>query len=79
VLRLVFANDGRVTDASIVRSSGNAGLDNVARDGAARWRLNPASIQPSDLTTGRQHMVKFYQDGRVARRVQPYSARWKEL
>jgi TonB family protein len=79
VLRLVFANDGRVADAQIVRTSGVSGLDAVARAGAMQWRMNPASLQPSDLTSGRQHMIKFYQDGRVARRVEPIKAFWKEL
>ena len=78
VLRLVFANDGRVADVQIARTSGNSGLDAVARDGAMRWRLNPAALQPSDLTKGRQHMIKFYQDGRVARRVEPIKAFWTE-
>lgn len=79
VLRLVFANDGSVADAQIARTSGNPGLDKVARDGAMKWRLNPASLQASDTTVGRQHMIKFYQNGRVARRVEPIKAFWKEL
>ena len=79
VLGLVFNGDGSVRDARIVRSSGIVGLDTVARDGAMKWRLNPASLRPSDQTTGRQHMLKFHQDGRVARRVEPFKAIWKEL
>jgi TonB family protein len=79
VLGLVFNGDGSVRDARVVRGSGISGLDEVARDGAKQWRLSPASVKPSDLTTGRQHMIKFYQDSRVARRVEPYKAFWKEL
>ena len=79
VLRLVFEADGSVKDASIVRSSGIVGLDEVARVGATKWRLNPATLQASDMTTGRRHMIKFHQDGRVARRVEPFKAFWKEL
>jgi TonB family protein len=78
VLGLVFNGDGSVRDARIVRGSGITGLDEVARDGALKWRLSPASVKPSDLTTGRQHMLKFYQDSRVARRVEPFKAFWKE-
>ena len=79
VLRLVFANDGRVADAQIARTSGNPGLDSIAREGALKWRLNPAALQASDTTVGRRHLIKFLQDGRVARRVEPYKAFWKEL
>ena len=79
VLGLVFESNGSVKDARITRSSGNAGLDQLAREGAMRWRLNPASLQASDFSTGRQHMIKFYQDGRVARRVEPIKAIWKEM
>ena len=79
VLRLVFANDGRVTDAQIARTSGNPGLDSIAREGAMRWRLSPAALQPSDTTVGRRHLIKFHQNGRVARRVEPFKAFWKEL
>ena len=79
VLGLVFNGDGSVRDARIVRGSGISGLDEVARDGAMKWRLSAASVRPSDLTSGRQHMIKFYQNSRVARRVEPYKAFWKEL
>jgi TonB family protein len=79
VLGLVFESNGSVKDVRIVRSSGVAGLDEVAREGAMSWRLNAASIQPSDLTIGRQHIVKFYMDNKVARRVEPITAFWREL
>ena len=79
VLRLVFAGDGRVANAEVERSSGNAGLDSIAREGAMRWRLNPAALQASDTTVGRRHLIKFYQNPRVARRVEPFKAFWKEL
>jgi hypothetical protein len=63
----------------IVRSSGLDFLDDIARRGALRWRINPATLTASDLTTGRQHMIKFYQNARVSRRVEPFTAFWKEL
>ena len=79
VLGLVLGSNGQVRDVRIVRTSGVTGLDDVARGAAMKWRLDPASVRPSDMTTGRQHMIKFYQDSRVARRVEPYKAFWKEL
>jgi len=79
VLGLVFESNGQVRNAQIVRSSGMDELDEIARKGALRWRLNPASLTASDMTTGRQHMIKFYQNARVSRRVEPITAFWKEL
>ena len=79
VLGLVFESNGQVRDVRIVRSSGIRGLDEVAAEGAMKWRLNPASLQPSDTTVGRQHLVKFYQNAKVSRLVEPYEAHWQEL
>ena len=79
VLGLVFESNGQVRDVRIVRSSGINALDEVALKGAMRWRLDPASLQPSDMTVGRQHLVKFFQNAKVSRRVEPYEARWQEL
>ena len=58
---------------------GQAGLDEVALRGAMRWRLDPSAMRAGDTTMGRQHLIKFFQDARVSRRVEPYSAFWKEL
>ena len=79
VLGLVFESNGRVREAQIVRSSGIAGLDEIARNGAKNWRLDPAAIQPSDLTQGRRHMIKFHQNQTVSRRMEPVKGVWKEL
>jgi TonB family protein len=79
VLGLVFENDGHVRDVSIVRSSGIRGLDELARTGAMRWRMNPTALRSGDTTIGRQHLVKFYQNAKVARRVEPITAYWREL
>jgi len=79
VLNLVFDDGGNVTDAQVVRGSGIAGLDRLAAEGAMKWRLSPGSISKSDVTAGRRHMIKFYQNANVFRRVEPYSAFWKEL
>ncbi len=79
VLGLVFESNGQVRDAHILRSSGFAGLDEVALRGAMKWRLDPSSLQAGDTTVGRQHLIKFFQDARVSRRVEPFQAYWKEL
>lgn len=79
VLNLVFDRGGSVSDAQVVRSSGVSGLDRVAVDGAMKWRLDLSSLRDSDLTAGRRHMIKFYQSAKVARRVEPFSAFWKEV
>ena len=79
VLGLVFNENGSVRDVRIIRSSGIAGLDEMTLRGAMGWRLDPAAVRPSDTTVGRQHLVKFFQDKRVAKRVAPYQAFWKEL
>jgi TonB family protein len=75
----VFENDGHVRDVHLVRSSGIPGLDRIALQGAMNWRLNPASIRSGDTSVGRQHLVKFYQNAKVARRVEPITAYWREL
>ncbi|MEP6956786.1 MAG: TonB family protein, partial [Chthoniobacterales bacterium] len=79
VLGLVFESNGQVRDVQIVRSSGIDGLDKIAREGAMKWRLDAASIQPSDLTVGRRHMIKFYQKANVKTVVAPARAFWREL
>ena len=79
VLGLVFESNGQVRDVHIVRSSGYAGLDEVALRGAMNWRLDPSALRSGDTTMGRQHLIKFFQDARVSRRVEPYKAFWKEL
>lgn len=79
LLNLVFDHSGQVRDAQIVRGSGVSGLDEVAQKGALRWRLDPASMQASDTTVGRRHLVKFFQNANVSRRVEPITAFWREL
>ncbi len=77
-LRLLLESSGRVRDVQIVRSSGITALDNLAREGASKWRLDPASVRASDVTSGRNHIIKFYQDARVGKRVPPVKAFWVE-
>jgi len=75
----MFENNGQVRDVRVIRSSGIGALDEIALRGAMGWRLNPASLQPSDMTVGRQHLIKFFQSAKVSRRVEPFTARWQEL
>ena len=59
VLSLTLDKSGRVTDTRVLRSSGHAALDELARDAAVNWRLSPDSVLPSDLTQGRVELVTF--------------------
>ena len=77
-LRLMLEESGRVRDARVVRSSGIPALDTIAVEGASKWRLDPASVRASDVTRGRDHIIKFYQDARVGKRVPPVKAYWVE-
>ncbi|CAN5174432.1 hypothetical protein BH20VER2_BH20VER2_16240 [soil metagenome] len=77
-LRLKLEPSGRVTNVQVTRSSGVPALDELARQGASQWRLNPADVRPSDMTRGRDHIIKFYQNTRVGKRVPPVSAFWVE-
>ena len=79
VLNLVFARDGSVADVQVVRGSGVSGLDRLAVEGAMKWRLDPSSITYSDQSAGRRHLIKFFQNSQVARRVEPFKAFWREL
>lgn len=78
-LRLMLEQSGRVRDVQVVRSSGVPALDDIAREGASKWRLDPASVRASDVTRGRDHIIKFYQDARVRKTyTPPVAARWVE-
>lgn len=79
VLNLVFARDGSVTDAQVVRSSGVSGIDRLAVQGAMKWRLDPAAVTYADQSAGRRHLIKFFQNEQVSRRVEPIISFWREL
>jgi TonB family protein len=78
MLRLMLEESGRVRNVQVVRSSGISALDDIAREGASKWRLDPGSVRSSDMTRGRDHIIKFYQDARVGKRVPPVKAYWVE-
>jgi TonB family protein len=59
VLSLTLDKSGRVIDTRVLKSSGHAALDQLARDAAVNWKLSPDSVLPSDLTQGRVELVTF--------------------
>jgi TonB family protein len=61
-LSLVLGQDGRVRSADVLRSSGHATLDRLAREAVMSWRLSPDSVLPTDLTQGRVEVVSFRND-----------------
>lgn len=63
VLRLTISAEGRVTEASVARSSGSDSLDNVARSWVmAHWRYQPAvhggMAVPATATVGVQFNLR---------------------
>lgn len=61
-IRAVIAPDGSVTRASVSKGSGDARLDNAAIEAALKWKMEPASIRPSDLEEGYPIVFDFAQE-----------------
>lgn len=59
VLSLTLDKSGHVTGTSVLRSSGHAALDELARNAAMNWRLSPDSVLPSDISKGRVELLTF--------------------
>jgi TonB family protein len=59
VLSLTLNKSGRVTDTTILRSSGHPALDELARNAAMNWRLSADSVLPSDVSQGRVELITF--------------------
>ncbi|HEV2841418.1 MAG TPA: energy transducer TonB [Chthoniobacterales bacterium] len=59
VLSLNLDKSGRVTDTRVLRSSGHAALDELAREAASNWRLSPDSVLATDISQGRVELVSF--------------------
>src|SRR3977135_1255920 len=79
VLSMTLDKSGRVTGTNVLRSSGHPALDELARNAAANWRLSPDSVLPSDISKGRDELVKFNTPDRVKQLLpgaQPY---WVQL
>jgi TonB family protein len=81
VVSLTLDRDGRVTSSRVVRSSGHATLDRLAREASMKWRLAPHAVVPTDLSAGRLHLVKFAQpnSGYAKALVPGSSPYWVEL
>ena len=68
VVSLTLDKSGRVTGSQVVRSSGHASLDNMARQASMQWRLSADSVLDTDLNVGRLELIKFRQpNGQYAR------------
>ncbi len=65
-LRIVLAKSGSVTQATISKSSGNRTLDEAARKAVLNWKMKPAALKPTDLTSGREIVMDFRQEAPVA-------------
>src|SRR5436853_2719118 len=74
-LRVVVNSDGRVRDATIVKSSGRQELDHAGRAAVLTWRLNKSRIQPRDLTSGREIIVDFRETEKERRIAEAYLRR----
>lgn len=61
-VQLEIAEDGRVTDARVLRSSGSRILDRAALEAVRKWRFNMSAVRAADL--GR----RFLQDVRFSLR-----------
>jgi TonB family protein len=61
-LSVVLGQDGRVRSTNVLRSSGHATLDRLAREAVMNWRLSPESVLATDLTQGRVEVVSFRND-----------------
>ena len=58
-LRVVVDRDGKVQRATLMKGSGHKEVDDEAVLTAKRWRRDPASIKPADLTTGIPVVIEF--------------------
>jgi TonB family protein len=61
VVSVTMDKSGRVTGSTVMRSSGHAVLDQLAREATMHWRLSPDSVLATDQTVGRLELIKFKQ------------------
>jgi TonB family protein len=66
MVRAYIGQDGRVSHATISKSSGDATLDNAARTAVLKWKMNPSAIKPEYLTKGYALRIDFRQEAPVA-------------
>lgn len=65
-LRLVLVGDGSVTKATVLKSSGDSILDEIAQDSVLKWKMKTSAIRPSDLVKGRDEVIEFRQEALMA-------------
>jgi TonB family protein len=65
-LRLVLEKNGSVTDATVLKSSGDSVLDETARTAVLKWKMRPSAIKASDLVRGRDEVIEFKQEALLA-------------
>jgi len=73
IVRARIGSDGNVTHVAIVRSSGDATLDETARSAVLKWKMNPAAIKPEYRTSGYQVRFDFRQEAPIAVRYRDRS------
>lgn len=65
-VRAVIASDGSVVNVDVMKSSGDAQLDNAAVQSVLKWKMEPASITPADLKEGHRIVFDFAQEAMPA-------------
>jgi TonB family protein len=75
-LKLFFGNEGSVTSARVLKTSGDTVLDETARSAVLKWKLKPSAIKPSDLTKGRIEEIEFRQEAMMGAKYPGFSARF---
>lgn len=68
IVRVHVARDGVVTRATISKSSGDATLDEAARNAVLKWKMNAAAVKPDYLAKGYDQRIDFRQEAPIAAR-----------
>jgi TonB family protein len=58
----VLSPNRRVASATVVKSSGDAVLDQTALGTVLTWKMDPRRVKASDLTKGRTEEIEFRQE-----------------
>jgi TonB family protein len=74
IVRIYIGQDGSVTRATILKSSGDSTLDDAAQTAVLKWKMNQARIKPEYLTKGYDLRIDFQQEAPVAARYRDRSA-----
>src|SRR3954452_13136220 len=74
VVRAYIQTDGRVTRATIAKTSGDAILDEAARTAVLKWKMNAAAVKPNYLTNGYDQRIDFRPEAPIAARYSDRAA-----